>query len=53
MSATAYLDHAAASPLDPRVRAAMEPFLGPEFGSPSSLHEWGRHPAEALEEARA
>lgn len=53
MSATAYLDHAAASPLDPRVRAAMEPFLAPEFGSPSSLHEWGRRPAEALEEARA
>lgn len=53
MSATAYLDHAAASPLDPRVRAAMEPFLGPRFGSPSSLHEWGRRPAEALEEARA
>ena len=53
MSAIAYLDHAAASPLDPRVRAAMEPFLGPEFGSPSSLHEWGRRPAEALEEARA
>lgn len=49
---SAYLDHAAGSPLDPRVRAAMEPFLGPVFGSPSSLHEWGRRPAEALEEAR-
>lgn len=49
---TAYLDHAAAAPLDPRVRAAMEPFLGEAFGSPSSLHEWGRRPAEALEEAR-
>lgn len=49
---SAYLDHAAGSPLDPRVRAAMEPFLGPAFGSPSSLHEWGRRPAEALEEAR-
>jgi cysteine desulfurase len=49
----AYLDHAAASPLDPRVRAAMLPFLGEEFGSPSSLHDWGRRPAEALEDARA
>jgi cysteine desulfurase len=48
----AYLDHAAASPLDPRVRAAMLPFLGDDFGSPSSLHEWGRRPAEALEQAR-
>lgn len=48
----AYLDHAAASPLDPRVREAMLPFLGPAFGSPSSLHEAGRAPAEALERAR-
>ncbi len=52
IAATAYLDHAAASPLDPRVRAAMLPFLGEDFGSPSSLHEWGRRPAEALEDAR-
>lgn len=49
----AYLDHAAASPLDPRVREAMLRFLGEDFGSPSSLHEWGRAPAEALEAARA
>jgi len=49
---TAYLDHAAASPLDTRVRAAMLPFLGDDFGSPSSLHDWGRRPAEALERAR-
>ena len=49
---TAYLDHAAASPLDPRVRAAMLPFLDADFGSPSSLHDWGRRPAEALERAR-
>jgi cysteine desulfurase len=49
----AYLDHAAASPLDPRVREAMAPFLAGAFGSPSSLHEWGRGPADALERARA
>jgi cysteine desulfurase len=41
----AYLDHAAATPLDPRVREAMLPFLGGEFGSPSSLHDAGRRPA--------
>jgi cysteine desulfurase len=50
---TAYLDHAAASPLDVRVREAMLPWLGERFGSPSSLHEWGRAPAEAVEAARA
>jgi len=48
----AYLDHAAASPLDPRVREAMLAWLGESFGSPSSLHEWGRAPSEALERAR-
>jgi len=48
----AYLDHAAASPLDPRVREAMLPFLGEAFGSPQSLHDWGRRPADALERAR-
>ena len=52
MSAPAYLDHAVATPLDPRVREAMLPFVGEVFGSPSSLHEWGRGPAEALERAR-
>lgn len=49
---TAYLDHAAASPLDPRVRAAMLPFLDADFGSPSSLHAHGRRPYAAIEEAR-
>ncbi len=48
----AYLDHAAASPLDPRVREAMLPFLGAEFGSPSSLHDAGRAPAAAIARAR-
>jgi cysteine desulfurase len=47
-----YLDHAAAAPLDPRVRAAMLPFLTVEFASPDSLHELARGPAEALERAR-
>ena len=49
---SAYLDHAAASPLDPRVREAMLPFLREDFGSPASLHDWGRRPAQALETAR-
>ncbi len=49
----AYLDHAAATPLDPRVRAAMAPFLGELFASPEGLYEQARAPAEALETARA
>ncbi len=49
----AYLDHAAATTLDPRVRAAMAPFVDEAFASPESLHDWARRPAEALEAARA
>jgi cysteine desulfurase len=48
-----YLDHAATTPLDPRVRAAMEPWLGASFGNPSSRHPFGVAAAEALDAARA
>jgi len=30
----------------------MEPFFGPRFGNPSSLHRWGREARVALDEAR-
>ena len=48
-----YLDHAATTPLDPRVRDAMAPFLDAAFGNPSSLHQAGREAHDALETARA
>jgi cysteine desulfurase len=48
-----YLDHAATTPLDPRVRDAMAPFLDGAFGNPSSLHRRGREAHDALETARA
>jgi cysteine desulfurase len=47
-----YLDHAATTPVRPEVREAMEPFLGPRFGNPSSTHRWGREARAALDEAR-
>jgi cysteine desulfurase len=47
-----YLDHAATTPVDERVKAAMLPFLESEFGNPSSLHHWGRQARKALEAAR-
>jgi len=47
-----YLDHAATTPLDERVKSAMLPFLEDRFGNPSSLHYWGRQARKALEEAR-
>ncbi len=47
-----YLDHSATTPLDPRVRKAMEVYLQREFGNPSSLHRWGRRARLAIDEAR-
>ena len=50
---TIYLDYAATTPLDPRVRDAMEPYLSGNFANPSSLHGPGRQARSAVEEARA
>ena len=47
-----YLDHAATTPIRPEVREAMEPYFGPRFGNPSSMHRWGREARVALDEAR-
>ncbi len=47
-----YLDYAATSPLDPRVLKAMEPFLGPSFGNPSSPHSLGEEAKASIERSR-
>jgi cysteine desulfurase len=52
MTKRVYLDYASATPLDPRVREAMMPFLTESFGNPSSLHETGMEAKNAVEEAR-
>ncbi|GIV08066.1 MAG: cysteine desulfurase IscS [Fimbriimonadales bacterium] len=49
---TVYLDHAATTPLDARVRKAMVPYLNQEYGNPSSLHRWGRRTRMAIDAAR-
>ena len=48
-----YLDEAATTPLKRDVLAAMGPYLGPEFGNPSSHHEVGEAALRALDQARA
>jgi cysteine desulfurase len=48
-----YLDHIAATPLDPQALEAMLPFLRDKFGNPQSLHSAGQEALEALEEARS
>jgi cysteine desulfurase len=48
-----YLDEAATTPVRREVLEAMWPYLGPEFGNPSSHHEVGESARDALERARA
>ena len=48
-----YLDHAATTPLDPAVLAAMEPYLTADFGNPSSLYRLGQEARAAVDTARA
>lgn len=47
-----YLDHMAATPLDPRVLEAMLPFLKGTFGNPQSLHSFGQEALAAVDGAR-
>lgn len=52
MSNLIYLDHAATTPLDPRVFEVMRPFLEDQFANPSSLYRAARDTRRAVEQAR-
>jgi cysteine desulfurase len=47
-----YLDHAATTPVDPQVLAAMLPYFCDVPGNPSSIHQQGRMALQALDDAR-
>ena len=47
-----YLDNNATTPLHPRAREAMLPWLGETHGNPSSIHRFGQVARNAVEEAR-
>ncbi len=47
-----YFDHNATTPVDPRVRESMLPWIGDQFGNPSSIHAFGQAAREAVERAR-
>src|SRR4051812_39687727 len=49
---TAYLDHAATTPMRPEAVDAMLPFLTERFGNPSGSHAVAREALKALDEAR-
>lgn len=48
-----YLDHAATTPMDPRVLEAMLPYFGSEYGNPSSIYAIAQKAKQALDEARS
>ncbi|MFC1599692.1 cysteine desulfurase NifS [Patescibacteria group bacterium] len=47
-----YLDHAATTPMDPRVLEAMEPYLTKEYGNPSSIYAIGQKSKNDMQIAR-
>ena len=53
MARRIYFDHAATTPLDKRVRQAMDQYLNGSFGNPSSMHAAGREAHAGVDEARA
>ncbi|HLD18014.1 MAG TPA: aminotransferase class V-fold PLP-dependent enzyme [Patescibacteria group bacterium] len=48
-----YLDHAATTPLDPRVFEAMQPYFMEIYGNPSSFHTPGKRAKDAMDESRS
>jgi cysteine desulfurase len=52
MSDLIYLDHNATTPVAPEVVEAMLPYLGQEYGNPSSDHPLGHHARNAVDDAR-
>ncbi|MBI2055239.1 MAG: cysteine desulfurase [Candidatus Sungbacteria bacterium] len=47
-----YMDYAGATPMDPRVKLAMEPYFEDKFGNPAALYRAGRIAKEAMDNAR-
>ena len=48
-----YLDHAATTPVDPRVVEAMLPYFTERYGNASAIYSLGREARQALDQARA
>src|SRR3989344_8061772 len=47
-----YMDHAAAAPMDKRVKKAMEPYWTENFGNPNAIYKEGLIARSAVEKAR-
>jgi cysteine desulfurase len=53
MGRKVYLDHAATTPLDPRVIEVMLPYLTEKYGNPSSFHTLGKQAKDDISESRS
>lgn len=53
MKKSVYLDYAAATPIEPRVLTAMQPYFSERFYNPSALYQASRDTKKALNEARS
>ncbi|MDQ5988447.1 MAG: Cysteine desulfurase IscS [Syntrophus sp. SKADARSKE-3] len=52
MERSIYFDNAATTPMDGRVKEAMEPYMKDSYGNPSSMHFAGRKAREAVDASR-
>lgn len=52
MEQPVYLDYNATTPIDPRAKDAMLPYLGEHFGNPSTSYVYGQQAKKAVEHAR-
>lgn len=52
MDKRTYFDHAATTPVDPRVLEKMLPYFTQKFGNPNSQHAFGRETVCAVDDAR-
>lgn len=52
MKKTIYLDHAATTPVHPKVLEAMLPYFAENFGNPSTIYALGQEARKAVDDAR-
>lgn len=52
MDKTVYLDHAATTPVHPKVLEAMLPYFSEKYGNPATIYALGQDARQALDEAR-
>ena len=53
MNRCIYMDNAATTPVDPKVREELLPYFSEEYGNPSGLYSKGKDAKDAVERARA